>query len=86
MINELSTDAFARLRLGVRGQQREVEDLAGYVLSPFDSEEEDAAEQLVRLGADAVQSVLDQGLETTMNRYNARLVSEDKPERSEEEG
>jgi PTH1 family peptidyl-tRNA hydrolase len=87
LIDALGTDSIPRLRLGVRGAGRERQELADYVLEAFEPAEQSVAEDLVQLGAEAVEALLGHGLETAMNSYNARFViSEDQAERSEEEG
>jgi len=87
VIDALGTDSIPRLRLGVRGRGREGRDLADYVLDAFEPAEQAVAEDLVQLGAEAVEAVLGVGLRTAMNSYNARFViSKDQAERSEEEG
>jgi len=60
---------FPRLRVGVRGNDM-TGDLADFVLSPFADDEADAAKLTVERAADAVESTLRRGLETTMNVYN----------------
>jgi PTH1 family peptidyl-tRNA hydrolase len=65
----LGTQEFLRLRVGVgrpgRGDPRPVAD---YVLSPFDAEDE--VEQIVSRSADAVESLLAEGLTATQQRFN----------------
>ncbi|MBA3432704.1 MAG: aminoacyl-tRNA hydrolase [Actinobacteria bacterium] len=65
----LGTSEFLRLRVGVgrpgRGDPRPVAD---YVLSPF--EPEDDVEGIVSRSADAVESLLAQGLEATQQNFN----------------
>ncbi len=65
----LGTQDFLRLRIGVgrpaRGDRRPVAD---YVLSPF--EPEDDAEAIVASAADAVESLVSDGLEATQRRVN----------------
>lgn len=65
----LGTQEFRRLRIGVgrpgRGDPR---DLAGYVLSDFDPE--DDAEAIVARAADAVETVLGEGLEAAQRAYH----------------
>ena len=67
--SHLKTQDFLRLRIGVgrpgRGDPR---DLADYVLSDF--EPEDDAEGLVARAADAVESLLSEGLEESQRRFN----------------
>jgi peptidyl-tRNA hydrolase, PTH1 family len=66
---QLGSQEFQRLRIGVgrpgRGDQR---DLAAYVLSDF--EPQDDAEAIVRRAADAVESLVRDGLEATQQQYH----------------
>jgi peptidyl-tRNA hydrolase len=41
-----------------------------FVLSPFESEEHQAAAELIRRAADACESWLGDGVQATMNRFN----------------
>lgn len=87
LIEQLETDRFPRLRLGVRGAGRSEGELADYVLAPFDPAERSVAEEMVSLAAEAVGAVVTEGLARAMNSYNARSVApSDSAERSEEEG
>jgi PTH1 family peptidyl-tRNA hydrolase len=65
----LGTQEFLRLRIGVgrpgRGDPR---DVADYVLSPF--EPEDDVDALVARAADAVEAILAEGLEAAQRRFN----------------
>jgi PTH1 family peptidyl-tRNA hydrolase len=65
----LGDPGFLRLRVGVgrpgRGDPR---DVADYVLAPFDLHED--SEALVARAADAVESVVGEGLEETQRRFN----------------
>jgi len=51
-------------------------DLAEYVLREFDPEERGRVPDLVSLGADAVVCVVDDGIESAMNRFNQRSEAE----------
>jgi PTH1 family peptidyl-tRNA hydrolase len=66
---DLGTPEFQRLRIGVgrpgRGDPRPVAD---YVLSPFAPE--DDVERIVSTAADAVESLLGEGLTATQQRFN----------------
>ncbi len=66
---------FPRLRVGVRGADM-TGDLADYVLSPFTDDEASAAKWAVERAADAVESALSRGLETTMNVFNRPPITE----------
>jgi PTH1 family peptidyl-tRNA hydrolase len=76
LIAALDSEEIPRVRLGVLGRDRESSDLAEYVLRQFDPEEEQAARALVEMGADAVETVVSQGVAIAMNRFNGRLVPE----------
>jgi PTH1 family peptidyl-tRNA hydrolase len=65
----LGTQEFLRLRIGVgRPERGDPRPVADYVLSPFAAE--DDPEQLVARSADAVESVLGDGLAVAQQRYN----------------
>ncbi len=61
--------SFARLRVGVRGDEP-WDDLAEYVLSEVSAEEKAVVELTVARAADAVQTVLSQGIKPAMDRFN----------------
>ena len=75
LIDVLGTAEFVRIRLGVRGEDRDEAELAEYVLEPFAAQEHTVADELIELGADAVATFLSVGLDATMNRYNGRNVA-----------
>jgi PTH1 family peptidyl-tRNA hydrolase len=65
----LGTQEFLRLRIGVgRPERGDARDVSDYVLSPFEAHED--AEAIVARAADAVQALLDEGLEEAQRRYN----------------
>src|SRR5262245_2927846 len=66
----LRTQEYARLRIGVGPIPPDYDDMADYVLEPFQPDEGRALEKLLDPMADAVACWLDQGIETAMNRYN----------------
>jgi len=43
----------------------------GFVLSPFAPDEEEAVEELVHQATDAAESVLAEGIEAAMRRFNS---------------
>jgi len=61
--------SFPRLRVGVRGEAP-WDDLAAYVTSPFPSDEFDAVDAAVSRTADAVEAVINNGLDAAMNEFN----------------
>jgi PTH1 family peptidyl-tRNA hydrolase len=67
----LRTQEFLRLRIGVgRPERGDPRPVADFVLSPFDEHVDVAA--LVARAADAVESVVRDGLEEAQNRFNER--------------
>ena len=62
-------NGFPRLRVGIRGSAI-TGDLADYVLAPFAADEMGQAQDAIRRAADAVESVLQVGVERTMNTCN----------------
>jgi PTH1 family peptidyl-tRNA hydrolase len=72
VVENLRTDRIPRLRLGCAGHEGTPagEELVDYVLSPFRSEEREAAEEMVERAADACETWLREGIEAAMNRFN----------------
>ncbi len=66
IIAALGTNAYPRLRIGV-GRSGP---LVGHVLATFRGSERELADEMVAVGADAVETWLRDGLETAMNRFN----------------
>ena len=76
VIEQLGTDEFARLRIGVgRGDARR--DLADHVLATFDPEERGIVTETVTRAADAVELFAADGIAAVMNRFNRREERED---------
>ena len=73
IVESLRTAEVPRLRLGVAppGESRPPgEDLADFVLSPFDEGEREEAEAMIRRAADAAEVWLREGAEAAMARFN----------------
>jgi peptidyl-tRNA hydrolase, PTH1 family len=67
----LKTQDFLRLRIGVgRPERGDPRPVADYVLSPFQAYED--VEGLVARAADAVETILRDGVEEAQNRFNER--------------
>jgi len=71
LIETWQDDGFPRVRLGIRGEREEDEDLADYVLGAFPAEERPVAQALVEAGAKAVDCILEHGLSVAMNEFNS---------------
>jgi PTH1 family peptidyl-tRNA hydrolase len=69
LVDTLGGDEFVRIRLGVRRGDLP-EDLADYVLSPFEEEEVLLVQEMVGRAVDAVECILLDGVQAAMNRYN----------------
>lgn len=72
----LGHDGYARLRLGV-GEAEDGAGLREHVLEEFDTEEQAAADEVVRQAADAVECWLGEGILAAMNRFNRRVRQEE---------
>jgi PTH1 family peptidyl-tRNA hydrolase len=71
LIEQLGTEEFARLRLGVgRGDGRR--DLADHVLATFDKDEQPIVAEAIARAADAAEVFVSEGLGPMMNRFNRR--------------
>jgi len=71
VIQTLGTDEFARLRLGIH-PGHPVRDGAGFVLSPLKKAQLEDVEELLDHTAQAVESILAEGVEKSMTRFNRR--------------
>jgi peptidyl-tRNA hydrolase, PTH1 family len=65
----LQRQDYARLRIGV-GPQPADDDLSDFVLGPFTAEERQILEGLLDPMSEAVESWLENGIETAMNQFN----------------
>lgn len=83
VIAELATRQIPRLRIGVRGETP-WRDTAGYVLAPFEADEQAAIREAVERSADAVRMILRRGIGAAMNNYNKKPETPS-PEGSDEE-
>ena len=70
VIYSLQTNEFPRLRFGI-GTDEEMRPAEEYVLKPFRSDDQRTASGAVKRAVDALDSVLFNGIEKTMNRVNS---------------
>lgn len=82
VIEWLETRAFARLRFGV-GRPDGGTETSDWVLHDFDASEVFALERHLHAAADALLSILRDGVTVSMNRYNAGPETTDEDARSE---
>jgi PTH1 family peptidyl-tRNA hydrolase len=68
IISCLGVDKFARVRLGVgdKGNSK----LDHYVLSEFNSEEKKILSEIISKAADAVETIINENIDTAMNKFN----------------
>lgn len=71
IIDRLGSPEFIRVRMGI-GKPDEKSRGAVHVLSKFGSGENDTVKTSVERAADAVYELIENGLERTMNKFNAR--------------
>jgi PTH1 family peptidyl-tRNA hydrolase len=72
LIADLGDQGFVRFRAGVG--RPEPEDAVDHLLSPFTEAERERLPAFISLTADAVMDALNEGIDSSMNRYNGRSV------------
>ena len=72
LMDTLASPSFPRVKLGIKGPGRHDQDLADYVLTDFARDEREVVERMLVLGADAVEWVLRDGVESAMREFNGR--------------
>jgi peptidyl-tRNA hydrolase, PTH1 family len=71
IIGALQTDEFIRVRVGIR-PDTPFRDAAEYVLAPFRGKMKDEMEEVVSYTADAVESIVAEGADKAMAKFNRR--------------
>jgi PTH1 family peptidyl-tRNA hydrolase len=71
VIGSLKTSEFVRVRLGVH-PGRPLASGMDYLLSPFKRSQKKELDEFIGFAADAVQSIIAEGVEKSMTRYNRR--------------
>ena len=69
IIARLGTQEFPRVRMGI-APDHPVDDLARFVLQPFPRAAREEVDKMLWTAADAVESILTEGVETAMQRFN----------------
>ena len=72
IISALGTKAFPRLRVGI-GPEHPIENWISFVLSEFSRSEWEVLQKIIPTAAEAVETVVIEGFERAMNRYNRRV-------------
>ncbi len=73
IMEALGSGDFLRIKVGI-GRPRQGRDPIEYVLGPFEQDEREEINGAVERAADAVEVVLQEGLQVAMNRYNVRAT------------
>lgn len=71
IIEHTATDAFARIKVGI-GRPRTFEPIEEFVLQPPYADELELYQATIERAATAAETVLTEGLEAAMNRFNSR--------------
>ena len=71
IINHLQKEEFPRVKVGI-GKKYENQDLADFVLSRFSKDEQVDIDMSVITAAEAVESIIKDGIDTAMNKYNKK--------------
>lgn len=74
-IEQLGTQKFPRLRIGIGRPRRQAAGSVSHVLGKFTPEEASLVNDVLNLTFDAVDCSLKQGVEVAMNRYNSRNIA-----------
>ena len=69
VINELKTEDFPRIRVGI-GQPEHKNDMINYVIGKIPEDEEKILIQGVKKAAEAVEEILKNGIDIAMNKFN----------------
>ena len=73
IIQHLGHDSFIRIKVGV-GEKPAGWDLADYVLGRFSGPEQEVMDEAAGKAADAVRSIITQGVDAAMNEYNKKTA------------
>ncbi len=70
IIQHLGTDQFPRLRVGVGEKPHSDYDMADWVLGKFTGEDKKTITAAVKRAADAIECILDEGIDRGMGKFN----------------
>ena len=70
VIQQLGTDQFPRIRVGVGEKPHPDYDMADWVLGHFQGEDKKAMDAAVKRAADAVECLIGEGIDRAMSRFN----------------
>jgi len=71
----LHSEDIPRLRIGIGNPSANFNfDCMSYVLSNFNDDEEDRIKETIKLSTEAIKTVLEDGFEKAMRKYNRKLI------------
>jgi len=70
IIQELGSQDFPRVKIGVGGKPNPQQDLADWVLSGFDAQDKKALDAALENAGDAALCIIDKGISEAANKYN----------------
>jgi PTH1 family peptidyl-tRNA hydrolase len=69
----LGSSEFVRIKVGI-GRPREYGDLSDYLLEPFSDSERIPLVDIIKRAAEAIETLLSEGIEVAMARFNERFL------------
>ena len=72
VINELGSQNFPRVKIGVGAKPNQEQDLANWVLSSFSTQEEKALALALENAGDAALCIIENGISAAANQYNKK--------------
>lgn len=76
IIYHIQNDEFPRVKIGI-GRKYENQDLADFVLSRFPKDERIDIETSILTAAEAVENIICEGIDSSMNKYNIKTRAQD---------
>ena len=72
IVYQLGDDRFPRIRIGTGGARHDGQDLIGYVMGGFPKDRIEAVEKAIETAAKAAETIVTDGIDRAMNRYNVK--------------
>jgi len=71
----LNSEDIPRLRIGISNPSVNFNfDCVSYVLSNFNNDEKDKIEEVIQLSTEAIKTIIEDGFEKAMRKYNRKLI------------
>ena len=71
----LHSEDIPRLRIGIGSPSANFNfDCVSYVLSNFNNDEEDKIKEVIKLSTEAIKTVIEEGFEKAMRKYNKKVI------------